>query len=473
MQLAINGGVPVRHDLFPSQNSIGVAEKEAAMRVLDSGKLTGFMGNFGPAFYGGKEVRALEEEWAAKFKVKHAISCNSATSGLHIACGAVGMDNPAAGDAIVSPFSMTCSATAPMYWRQGVRFADIERDYYCVDVNSIAQHIIGSFSKFSAVVPVSLFGQPYDAKNINALLDRNFKETGKKTYVIEDAAQALGSTMDIGGGNFKYAGTLGDIGVYSFNLGKHLTAGEGGMIVTDDDELAFRCRLLMNHAEAVVNDMDRKRVPLEYASVENWDTDFNTKETVSESREKAERYRKLYGFNLRLPEISAAIVRVQLAKHDELLRLRTDNVNYLVNKLKDIPCLEMPKVREGCTHSYYVLPVKWKVPFEHVDDPSFAGGEFKQISLHRDRYIAAVKAELQPVKDRESEGVTIGTGYIKPIQSMPLFGRSMDETPECKRQYTEELVIIHRMFGPNATRRDLDDIYNAFEKCWINREELL
>jgi dTDP-4-amino-4,6-dideoxygalactose transaminase len=403
------------------------------MRVLDSGKLTGFMGNFGPAFYGGKEVRSLEEEWCAKFNVRHSIACNSATSGLHIACGAVGMDDASAGDAIVSPFSMTCSATAPMYWRQGVRFADIERDYYCISADSVRDHIKGSFAKFSAVIPVSLFGQPYDADAFRTMLKVNEDLTGKKIYVIEDAAQALGSTL-----NGKYAGTLGDIGVYSFNLGKHLTAGEGGMIVTDDDELAFRCRLLMNHAEAVVNDMDRKNAP-EY---------------------DATKYARLYGFNLRLPEISAAIVRVQLAKHDELLRLRTDNVNYLVNKLKDIPYLEMPKVREGCTHSYYVLPLKY------VYDENYG-----PIS-HRDKYITAVKAELQPVKDRESEGVTVGTGYIRPISAMPLFGRSMDETPECKRQYMDELIIIHRMFGPNASHRDLNDIANAFEKCWENRAEL-
>ena len=434
MKLAINGGTPVRHDLFPSQNTVGPEEKAAAMRVLDTGKLTGYQGSWGENFWGGKEVRALEEEWAAKFKVKHAIACNSATSGLHIACGAIGMDDPGAGDAIVSPFSMTCSATAPMYWRQGVRFADIERDYYCIDANSVAEHIRGSFNKFSAVVAVSLFGQPYNAKDINSFLTLNYQETGKRTYVIEDAAQALGSTY-----NGVYAGTLGDIGVYSFNLGKHLTAGEGGMIVTDDDELAFRCRLLMNHAEAVVNDMDRKSAP-EY---------------------DATKYARLYGFNLRLPEISAAIVRVQLAKMDTMIGARVDNVNYLVNKLKDIPCLEMPKVREGCIHTYYVCPIKWKP----TGNPSMLIG--------RDKYIAAVKAELQPVKDRESEGVTVGCGYIKPIQSMPLFGRSMDETPECKRQYTEELIIIHRMFGPNATRRDLDDIYNAFEKVWSNRGELI
>ncbi len=447
-KLAINGGSPIRSTLFPSQNTIGPLEKEAANRVLDSGVLTGYQGSWGPNFWGGKEVRALEEEWASKFGVKHAIACNSATSGLHIACGAVGMDKADAGDSIVTPFSMTCSATAPMYWRHGVRFADIERDYYCLDADSIRHHVMGTFTKFSAVVAVSLFGQPYNAEVIRTMLNVNLDITGKKTYVIEDAAQALGSTL-----NGKYAGTLGDIGVYSFNLGKHLTCGEGGMIVTDDDELAMRCRLLMNHAEAVVNDMERR----------------NDTEKFVNGLSMVERYRGLYGFNLRLPEISAAIVRVQLAKMDHMIARRVENVNYLVNRLKHIPCLEMPKIREGATHTYYVLPIKWKPYMDNIISNPMNRDQY----LHRNKFVAAVKAELQPVKDRESEGVTIGTGYIKPIQSMPLFGRSEDETPECKRQYNEELIIIHRMFGPNASTKDLDDIANAFEKVWVNREELL
>ena len=373
MKLAINGGVPIRNVLFPSQNTVGVLEKDAVMRVLNSGLLTGYQGSWGPNFYGGPEVRALEEEWATKFGVCHAIACNSATSGLFIACGAVGMGyaigndsiGRKGGDAIVSPFSMTCSATAPMGWGTGVHFADIERDYYCVRPDSVKELLTRMFNKkYSAVIAVSLFGQPYDAEAINAMA----AEHG--TYVIEDAAQALGAKLydkqDIG----HYAGTLGDIGVFSFNLGKHLTCGEGGMIVTDDDELAMRCRLIMNHAEAVVNDMHSKAEDAAILSQQGLD--------------------RLFGFNLRLTEINAAIVRVQLAKMDTLVKQRVDNVNYLVGKLKDIPCLEMPKVRDGATHSYYVLPLKYKNEvFYHHSDPNYENGIAER--LHRDKFVAAVK----------------------------------------------------------------------------------
>lgn len=419
MKLAINGGIPVRASLFPSANTIGNDEKAAALHVLNSGALTGYQGSWGKTFWGGEEIIALENEWAEKFQVKHAIACNSATSGLFIACGAVGMGSDI-GDAIVTPFSMTCSATAPLGWGAGVRFCDIERDYYCLDANEIKKIINQTFQKFSAIIPVSLFGQPYDAENINPIA----KEKG--IYIIEDAAQALGSKL-----NGKYAGTLGDIGIYSFNLGKHLTCGEGGMIVTNDDDLAMKLRLIMNHAEAVIHGAQNDLY--------------------------MQKFKKLYGFNLRMTEICAAIVRVQLRKMDMLIEQRLNNVNYLIDKLKHIPCLEMPKIREGCTHTFYVLPLKYNM----VDD------------IHRDKFIEAVKAELQPVKDREIEGVPIGCGYIQPIQSMPLFEMSLNETPECTRQWKDELIVLHRFFGPMAAQQDLDDIVNAFEKVWENRKELL
>lgn len=429
------------------------------------------MGNWTQGFWGGREVRALEEEWAQKFGVRHAIACNSATSGLFIACGAVGMGHGKwqqdvkdvrREDAIVSPFSMTCSATAPMGWGEAVHFADVERDHYCISADSVRALLTRMFSKtYSAILPVSLFGQPYDAQAINRLAREH------NTYVIEDAAQAVGATLEYEYYTNeavnktptkhkvkKYAGTLGDIGVYSFNLGKHLTCGEGGMIVTDNDELAMRCRLIMNHAEAVVNDASYK------------------KDAGPDGVFVATIGLHLFGFNLRLPEISAAIVREQLRKMDDLIGRRVDNVAYLVDKLRGIPCLEMPAVREGATHSYYVLPLKYKYDvFHHHADPGYEGGVAERI--HRDKFVAAVKAELQPVKDRESEGVTIGAGYVRPIQSMPLFGRSLDETPECRRQWQDELIIVHRMFGPLASRKDLDDIAAAFAKVWENREEII
>lgn len=418
--LAIYGGTAVRATLFPSQNTIGVLEKAEVNKVLDSGILTGYQGNWSSVFYGGSRVRTLEDNWAMKFNVRNAIACHSATAGLHIAIGAVAaMTKKRA--AIVSPFSMTCSASLPLAWDSHVEFADIERDFYCISAESIKNMLY--YYNPSVIIPVSLFGMAYDADNINSIA----KEIG--AYVIEDAAQAVGATL-----HGRYAGTLGDIGVFSFNLGKHLTCGEGGMIVTNNDDLAFLCRLIMNHAEAVVNSAQDQKC--EWVNMHI--------------------YRKLHGFNLRMTEINAAIVNVQLERMDHLISQRVENVNYLIEKLRTIPCFEMPKFRPEATHSYYVLPLK----YSPVD------------GIPRDMFVDAVKAELKPTEGREHEGVTIGSGYVRPISNMPLFGLPLDATPECTRQWQEELIIVHRMFGPNASRRDLDDIVNAFVKVYEHRGEI-
>ncbi|HKX57560.1 MAG TPA: DegT/DnrJ/EryC1/StrS family aminotransferase, partial [Xanthomonadales bacterium] len=92
MKLAIHGGRPVREKPFPAHNTIGEEEKRAVHRVLDSGVLSKFLGGWNDDFYGGPEVRALEQEWAAYFGAKHAIAVNSNTSGLFCAVGAIGVE---------------------------------------------------------------------------------------------------------------------------------------------------------------------------------------------------------------------------------------------------------------------------------------------------------------------------------------------------------------------------------------------
>src|SRR5438094_92690 len=114
--LAINGGTPVRSKdkLFPAYNGIGEEEKMAAMRVLDSGVLSRYLGCWGPDFDGGPEVQAFEDEWAKHFGAKHAIAMNSATSGLIAAIGSLGIEP--GDEIIVSPYSMVISATAPLFY---------------------------------------------------------------------------------------------------------------------------------------------------------------------------------------------------------------------------------------------------------------------------------------------------------------------------------------------------------------------
>ena len=235
-KLAINGGEKVRNKLFPAYRVIGKEEEEAASAVVRSGVLSKYLGCWEDDFYGGTQVRSLEYEWAEYFGAKNAIAVNSATSALYCAMGAIGL---CPGDeVIVSPYTMCASATAPLIYGGIPAFADIERDYYCLDPDSVLDKIT---DKTKAIIVVNIFGQPHNADRIREIAKEH------NLFVIEDNAQGPGAQYD-----GKYAGTLGDIGVFSLNYHKHIHCGEGGIAVTDDDELAERIRMIRNHAEAVV-----------------------------------------------------------------------------------------------------------------------------------------------------------------------------------------------------------------------------
>lgn len=430
--LAINGGKKIREKLFPAYNPIGEEEKIAVEKVLDKGKLSRFLGCWHEDFYGGDEVRLLEKEWAEKFKVKHAVSVNSATSALYCAVGAAGIGP--GDEVIVSPYTMTASASAALVYNSIPVFADIEEDYYCLEPDSIQEKIT---ERTKAIIVVDIMGQPYDADRINEIAKRH------NLIVIEDAAQAPGAMY-----KGKYAGTLGDMGIYSLNYHKHIHCGEGGIIVTDNDELAERLRLIRNHAEAVVEDKG-------YVNLVN-----------------------MIGFNYRMTEVEAAIAREQLKKLDNLLEMRLKNVEYLSKRLLEVPCLEIPKVRESSLHSFYVHTLKYN----------------KKISeISREKFVKAVMAELTPFEMRETEGVKIGCGYVKPLYLQLLYQKLVGYgdkgcpfkcalykgnlnynkgiCPVCEDMHFEK-VITHEFMVPSMTKEDMDDVVEAFKKVWRNIGEL-
>lgn len=426
-KLAINGGNKVRTKLFPAYRVIGKEEEDAVVNVLRSGVLSKYLGCWADDFYGGPQVQAMEKEWAQYYGVKHAISVNSATSALYCAAGAIGL---APGDeVIVSPYTMCASATAPLIYNAVPVFADIEYDYYCLDPDDIERKIT---ERTKAIIVVDITGQPYDVKRINEIAKKH------GLYVIEDNAQGPLATY-----YGKYAGTLGDIGVFSLNYHKHIHCGEGGILVTNDDELAERLRLIRNHAEAVV---EKKGV-----------TNLNN----------------MIGFNMRMTEIEAAITREQLKKVKWLVEERRRNVSYLEMNLKDIPFLTMPKVREGCEHSYYIHAMKY--------DESKTG-------VTRERFVEAMQAELMPIELRETEGVKIGLGYMQPLYHQPLFRQKIaygntnypfsetvnygdDCCPMCEKICNSE-TIFHELMRPFMTKDDLNDVLDAFHKVAENLDEL-
>jgi dTDP-4-amino-4,6-dideoxygalactose transaminase len=431
-KLAINGGPKVRERKFPPYITVGDEERVAVDRVISSGSLSRFLGCWHEDFYGGTEVRAFEAEWADFFGSKHAIAVNSATSGLYCAVGAAGIGP--GDEVIVSPYTMAASAVAPLVYNAVPVFADIEEEYFCLDPDSIKERIS---EHTRAIIVVDIFGQPYDAARINAIAREH------NLLIIEDCAQAPGIRY-----NGRYAGTLGDIGVFSLNYHKHIHTGEGGVVVTDNDELAERIRLIRNHAESVVEAKGE-------TSLVN-----------------------MLGFNYRMTEIDAAIGREQLKKLPELLRKRQENVAYLANKLAELPCLTPAATRPRAEHAFYVHPLTYCE--QHA-------------GIHRNRFVEAVRAELAPLELRETEGVKVGSGYVKPIYLQPMFQRQIAYgaggcpwscekyrgnvsyapriCPVAERMHFSEL-ILHELIRPPMTTEDLDDVVNAFAKVWENRDEL-
>jgi len=430
MKLAVNGGSPVRTKLFPPYSVIGEEEKKEVNRVLDSGILSRYLGCWHDDFYGGPEVQALEKEWGKKFRAKHAIAVNSCTSGLYCAVGATGVEPGE--EIIVSPYTMAASGTAPLIYNAIPVFADIEEDYYCLNPKSIEKKIT---HRTRAIIVVDIFGLPYDAEEINSIAKKY------NLLVIEDSAQAPGALY-----KGKYAGTLADIGVFSLNYHKHIHCGEGGIIVTDDDDLAEKIRLIRNHAEAVVEDK-------------------GVNEIVN-----------MIGFNYRMTEVEAAIARCQLQKLDGLVKTRQKNCEYLEENLKEIPAIIPPKIRNGCSHAYYIHPFKFKEEAAKVS---------------RNQFIDAVKAELPSTQLREGEGPLISYGYAKPLYLQPIFQKRIAYgshgcpftapwykgkvnyrkglCPVTEQMYEKDF-FSHELMRPGMTQDDLDDVIKAFWKVWENRK---
>ena len=428
--LAIKGGKKFRTKPFPAYNTIGVEEEEATLRVLRSGKLSSYLGTWHDDFYGGTEVQALERAWEKFFKVKHAISVNSATSGLYAAVGAARITP--GDEVIVSAYTMSASATAALIYGAIPVFADIEEDYYCLDAASIEKKIS---PKTKAIIVVDIFGQVYDIDTINALAKKH------NLVVIEDAAQAPGAMY-----KDKFAGTFGDMGIFSLNYHKHIHSGEGGVIVTNDDELADRLRLIRNHAEAVLAARGIK----------------DENELIN-----------MVGFNYRMTEIEAAIAHEQLKKLPTLLKQRLENTLYLNEQLSKIPCLKTTAIRPKSKHAFYVHPIAF--------DSQSAG-------MHRNTFIDAVKKELPSTLLREESEVLLSYGYVKPLYLQPLyqkriafgkspFDQSTIEYKEGDCPVTEKMhndvLVSHEFMRPGMQKQDMDDVVAAFKKVWKFKEELL
>src|SRR5262252_8627240 len=277
MTLAIEGGEPtVRRPIMP-YNSIMLPEAEAVGRVIACWPLSGFLGG---ELRGGHWVTALEEAWAERFKVKHAIATNSATSGLFAAAHAVGLGR---GDRFIcSPLTMSATAAAPALTGASPIFCDVDRMSFILD------HVeYNPNPRVKAVFLTHLFGLAQNEQWWRKWCDdqgTNLAPNGIK--LIVDAAQAP-FALD----HHVLGGTAAHIGVYSLNVHKHIQCGEGGICVTNDDDLALRIRRFINHGE--LDGADK------------------------------------VGLNLRMTEVAAAIALTQLRRANELISSRIEQAEHL------------------------------------------------------------------------------------------------------------------------------------------------
>lgn len=419
--LALFGGKPVRIKPYPVHITTGIEEKEAAIRVLDGGILSDFEGSNNQWFLGGPEVKAFEQEWANYFDVRHAISVNSATSGLMAAVGAAGIGP---GDEVITtPWTMAATAIAIIVYNAVPIFCDIEPDTLCMSPADFERKIT---PRTKAVIPVHIYGHPCEMDEIMSIAKKH------SLTVIEDAAQS--PAIHYKG---KSTGTIGDMGISSLNCHKIIQTGEGGFIMTDNDELARRLQLIRNHAEAVIA------------------TGMKVNSLVN-----------MVGWNYRMNEIEAAIGREQLKKLNTLLQQRRALVDYLIGKLKKYDGLIMPTIREECGHGFYRFPLRLdpeKIPIQAPRIVNVLNAE------GMDFYAGYYPLNLFPIYQQQIGFGKKGCPFKCPwYEGTPDY--TLDSLPNVRHamQWSFSTEVIR----PPLTFKDMDEIDRAFDKVWNNLKRL-
>jgi len=300
--------------------SLGKEEWEALREPIESGWLTQ-----------GPKVAAFEKAFAQRHQVKHAIAVTSATTGLHLALAALEIGP---GDEVIVPaFTWVATANVVIYCGATPVFVDVDRITFNIDLKDLARRVT---PRTKAIIPVHLFGLCADIDAVRSDIRPDIK-------IVEDAACAAGAAL-----HDRPAGSLGDLGVFSFHPRKSITTGEGGMVTTNDDHLAEQVKRMRNHG-ASVSEEERHRGPRPYLLPEF----------------------EMLGFNYRMTDLQGAVGLVQLTKLDRFIDERAKMAAKYRKDLADLHWLRMPEEPSEGRHAWqacvtYVDPITAPMPRNQI-----------------------------------------------------------------------------------------------------------
>lgn len=355
----------------------------------------------------GPKVPAFESAVAQKVGAKHALAVNSATSALHIACLALGLGE---GDWLwTTPVTFVASANCGLYCGAQVDFVDIDPDTYNISVDALREKLQKAAKENclpKVLVVVHLCGQPCEMQVIKALADKY----GVK--VIEDASHAIGGKYQ---GEYIGSGRYSDITVFSFHPVKIITTAEGGMALTNSDELAGKMGLLRSHgitrdSELMTHEPDG---PWYYQQVD-------------------------LGFNYRMTELQAALGLSQLERLDDYVARRHKIAERYNELLEDLPIT---------------------APWQHPD--GYSGLHLYVIRLKLNELSVTHKRVFDSLRE---QGIGVNLHYI-PVHTQPYyqqFGFNADDFPEAMRYYREAISLP---MYPNLTDDEQITVVKALQKA--------
>ena len=303
----------------------------------------------------------LEEAFCKKYDVKYAIAVNSGTSGLHAALVAAGVKP---GDEVITtPFTVLVDSSVPVIMGADPVFADIDPETHNIDPNSIQERIT---KKTKAIIPVAHDGLPYDIDEVKKIADEN------NIVVVEDNAQAMLAEY-----KGRYVGKDANITMFSFERTKHVSTGEGGLLITNDEELAAKSRKFagmgFKNLSAKKSDLVAG-VPLEYQT-----PNYERNDEV--------------GLNYRFNEFLAAIALAQFEIADERVKLRRDIAKMYTEVFNDTE-FKIQKIPDGYVSSYFTYAVE--SPFKKINEWS----DFHKYHINNggdDFYAAMILGYEEPI----------------------------------------------------------------------------